>query len=348
MMSCLWRGWGKSTFVVMMVVVMNSAAIAQFGNKQHRGHGGFGMGKVVPGSGSMVTATGQTPSNNLYEALKSQNVETTLTGAQLTSDWHIISSGEMGIFAMFGAGRMMPQLAGFTKGRMVSFGNDKYLVAYYVQDQGDLRGIDSYNSNRSKNGYLFKDSLLSLSLLPLNGNQSFYEIKKFDPAKDYISRPVARRGESLSNLKQIALAIFMYTQDYDETLPPMVAARSAEDISESSTNNVTNSTSVQNRLMRYIKSKEIFLQPVTKRPYLPNYKVSRLPDAKIKNPTTTFLFYEDAPDVDGMRCVAFADGHAKALTEAEFQKQRKAQGISESGYPSAAKPKQKAKESTKP
>jgi len=68
-----------------------------------------------------------------------------------------------------------------------------------------------------------------------------------------------------------------------------------------------------------------------------------LPDSKIDSPATTFLFYEDEPDADGMRCVVYADGHAKALTEEQFQWQRQAQGISESGYPSAAKATKKTK-----
>jgi len=347
-MKHLLRSWCKSTFVVMTVVVMSSVANAQFGNKQHGGNIGIGKGQYVPGSASMGADTGQSPHNNLYAALKNQNVETTMTGAQLTSDWHIISSGELGIFAMFGAGRMMPQIAGFTHGKMVSFGSEKYLVAYYVQGEDDVRDIYSTDSNRRDKGYLFKDSKLSLALLPLNGNQSIYEIKNFDPAKDFISKPVARRADSLSNLKQIALATFMYVQDYDEKLPPMVAARSADEIKNPFNGKITNATPVQNRLMPYVKSKELFLQPVTHHPYLPNYKVSRLPDAKIKSPTTTFLFYEDAPDADGMRCVAYADGHVKALTENEFQHERRAQGISESGYPSAAKPAHKAKAVPKP
>jgi prepilin-type processing-associated H-X9-DG protein len=90
-------------------------------------------------------------------------------------------------------------------------------------------------------------------------------------------------------------------------------------------------------LQPYTHNTEIFLQPTTHRPYLPNYKVSRWPDSKFGNPSETFLFFEDAPSADGKRSVVFADGHVETLTESQFQWRRKAQGISESGYPSAAK-----------
>ncbi len=336
----------KSTFVVLLVVALSNAAVAQRGQG---GRGGFGNRPPMPPRDAEP--------DNLYEALKGQNVETTMTADQLTTDWHIISSGEMGTYAMFGLGNVMPKVAGFTRGRIVTFGDGKYLVAYYVMNQVS---IYSPEVNRPGKGYLFKDSPLSLALLPLNGNRSFYEIKKFDPEKDFISTPLVRRAESQTNLKQIALATMTYIQDYDEKLPPMVAAHSADEIknhylpnahtmpAQILTDNITPKTTVQSRLLPYVKNEQVFLQPVTKRPYLPNYKVSRLSLSAIKNPHTTFLFYEDAPDAEGMRNVAFVDTHVKAITEAEFQYERKAQGISESGYPSAAKTAQKAKPTPKP
>lgn len=138
---------------------------------------------------------------------------------------------------------------------------------------------------------------------------------------------------SQSNLKQVALGIFMYTQDYDEKYPPMVAARTAKNIREVPSSQITARSSVFTRLQPYLKSTQICLQPSTHHPYIPNYKISRHSTNHVKHPASTFLFYEDAPDDAGMRNVAYADGHVKAITEAEFQRERKAQGISVSGYP---------------
>jgi hypothetical protein len=261
------------------------------------------------------------------------------------------------------------------------FGEQRYLVAYHLlpASHSDYFNGQEYLINKWRQRgeritpQFLKDTLLALSLLSFAPDRDFYEIKQFNPSTDITVAPtktVLDRQESLTNLKQIALALFMYVQDYNETLPPMVAARSADEIKDfykipgipyssdlppppppeyprERSMKITATTSIQNRLMPYVRNKMLFLQPATHRPYLPNYKISRLSDAEIDNPATTFLFYEDAPDAGGMRCVAYADGHAKALSEAEFQRERKAQGISESGYPSAAKPAQKAKATPK-
>jgi prepilin-type processing-associated H-X9-DG protein len=311
----------KSTFMALLVLTVTSAAMAQ---------------TKLP--------------DNLYEALNRQGVSATLDANDLSADWHIISAGELGMFGLALSSEMPFQVYFYTKGEMISFGTEKYLVAYHEQIMPDDNPANMpppfYHSN--KKGYILQDAKLALSLLPLDASQSIYEIKQFNPQTDYIQKDVVSEQSSLSNLKQLALATFMYVQDYDEKLPPMVAARSADEIDEHFSGKVTAKTPVQNRLMPYIKSKTIFLQPATQRPYLPNYKISRLPDSKIDDPVSTFLFYEDAPNSAGKRAVAYADGHVKLLAEAEFQKERKAQGISESGYPSAAKPVHKTKSKAVP
>jgi prepilin-type processing-associated H-X9-DG protein len=193
---------------------------------------------------------------------------------------------------------------------------------------------------------LLKNSQLALSLFSLSQAHDFQEIGKFDPAKDIAAAPpkvLVDRRISQAQLKQIGLAVFMYMQDYDEKMPPMVAARNANHLMYLPSSKTTSVPTVQNILYPYLKSTEVFLQPTTHRPYLPNYKVSRWPVSKLDNPSQTFLFFEDAPDIDGKRNVVFADGHVETLTESQFQWRRKEQGISESGYPSAAKPVYKAK-----
>jgi len=311
----------KSTFAALLVLTVTSVAMAQ---------------TKLPG--------------NLYESLSEQGVNTTMNAKDLSSDWHVISAGELGFFALAMASEMPFQTYFYTKGEMISFGTEKYLVAYHVQNTPDDDSDDMpppYYRSYKKKGYLLQDSKLALSLLPLNAGQSIYEIKQFNPQTDYIQKDIVTEQQSLSNLKQIGLAVMMYVQDYDEKYPPMVAARNASEINEHFSGNATAKTSVQNRLMPYIKSKQVFLQPTTHRLYLPNYKISRASMASIHSPSSTLLFYEDSPNSAGKRAVVYADGHAKLISEAEFQKQRKAQGISESGYPSAAKPKLKAKKTPK-
>src|SRR2546429_3743727 len=71
-----------------------------------------------------------------------------------------------------------------------------------------------------------------------------------------------RSGEEacISNLKQYALGVLMYVQDYDERYPPMKMP-----------------AQVQNRINPYIKNRGVFSCPVTKTDYLPNPALNYVP-----------------------------------------------------------------------
>lgn len=316
----------KSTFMALLVFVLSNAAMAQSNISQ----------------------------NNLYEAMKAQDVPSTIRAEDLTADWHVISADSPGYYGYRSSNLY------YTKGNVLLFGDQKFLMAYHLLDSPDpdQRAAQQYFSAQvSKDDshrttpLLLKNSQLALSLFSLSQAHDFQELGNFDPAKDIAPAPpkfLIDRLISQSNLKQIALAVFMYDQDYDEKFPPMVAARSAKHLMYLPSSKTTSVPTIQNLLQPYTHSTEIFLQPTTHRPYLPNYKVSRLPLSKIDDASQTFLFYEDAPDADGKRDVAFADGHVETLTESQFQWRRKVQGISESGYPSAAKTTPKAKATPKP
>jgi prepilin-type N-terminal cleavage/methylation domain-containing protein/prepilin-type processing-associated H-X9-DG protein len=66
------------------------------------------------------------------------------------------------------------------------------------------------------------------------------------------AREKARATSCLSNLKQLALAINMYTQDYDETMPPAVEA------------NATGSYTVWHVIQPYIRNTQIYVCPSDK------------------------------------------------------------------------------------
>jgi prepilin-type processing-associated H-X9-DG protein len=329
----------KSTFIAALFFALTSAALAQ-----------------------------SNPPKNLYEALAAQSVRTTIHAAEMTTDWHVIAPGRMSFLSLaFASPDSKYNVFFYTTGKLMSFDRHQYLVAYRLlasSDPNQRDALDFYNSTehrpspRRQTPILLENSQLALALLAFNQPFSLDEIQKFDPATDVVKAPSKAEMEremSQANLKQIGLAMMQYSQDWDGIYPPMIAARSADEIGYSSFDippppppgsysNCTNeNATVQDRLAPYAKDSQIFLQPVTGRPYLPNYKVSRKPASQFKNPSQIFLFYEDAPNLAGTRNVVYADGHVQELSEAEFQRERKAQGISESGYPSAAKPAQKAK-----
>ena len=310
-MKHILRNLGKSTFVVLLISVLAVAAKAQ-----------------------------NTEPANLYEALKEQHISTQMKAQDLTADWHVITAGTTNLLLALTDSRDMPnQMYYYTNGKIFPFGKQRYLVVYHTRDKSDFQKRSQSEDDQDK-GFLLKNAVLELSLLPINDTQSIHEVKQFDPQTDLLAPETVAQEDSVSNLKQIGLALMMYTQDYDEKIPPMVAARNADDIEDTSSNSgINDRTTVQTRLLPYTKNVQIFLQPQTHRPYLPNYKISRLGLDQIKTPPyQTFAFYEDAPDADGERAVVYLDGHVARIDEEEFQRQRKAQGISASGYPEAMKP----------
>jgi len=313
---------------------------------------------------------------NAFAVLFDQGIASSLRLKDLTRQWRVMrlagAPEEIALLqAMSGNGGSVSPWDNlyYTRGDVISVGAQMYLVAYRIVPPASLQErrllqqfVEAWQNEDDDGGSamlkmdtppLDENTALALSLVVIGKGTNLNDIRAFDPAKDVMtgkdkaSRKIkVERRISQTNLKQVALGMMQFLQDWDEALPPMRAARKAADWANASGERSSNSP-VQAMLMPYLRSSEVFLHPGTGRPYLPNYKISRKHLSQIENPAQIFLFFEDAPDAEGKRSVAFLDGHVKAFPEAEFQKMRKAQGISESGLPSAAKPGTKAKAKTK-
>jgi len=119
------------------------------------------------------------------------------------------------------------------------------------------------------------------------------------------AREKARQTQSLSNLRQMAMATMMYAQDNDESLP------------------VINTTADIKATLNL--SDAVCTQPASQLPYLFNTSISgkSLGDIPPHDAPDLVLFYEQTPTADGMRGVAFLDGHV-ALLSPELWAQAKA------------------------
>ena len=111
---------------------------------------------------------------------------------------------------------------------------------------------------------------------------------------------------SLRNLKQIGTALMMYTQDYDERLPPLPNAAVAKRL-----------------LYPYLKNEALFREPRNGRAYGVNRALSGEKWSRFaKTAARVVVFYEVLPDEYGGRNVTFLDGHVKwvgAATWAELK-----------------------------
>jgi prepilin-type processing-associated H-X9-DG protein len=108
--------------------------------------------------------------------------------------------------------------------------------------------------------------------------------------------------QSIANLRQLAVALLMYVQDHNEKFPTM-----------------TDAAELKTVLLPYLGGNDkLFYYPGTAQAYSPNPTLSNRKQAEIINPTQTVVIFEAQPSAGGTRGVAFADGHAKRVPEADW------------------------------
>ncbi len=162
---------------------------------------------------------------------------------------------------------------------------------------------------------------LPLCLLDLRTIGSLKDIREVDPRQEMLAdkaalnvyeeaRMKALVQVSLNNLRQIAIAIMMWTQDHDEVLPPMTTAAAMRTV-----------------LKDYDGNEKLWLQPVVDEPYQPNPTLAGTALGDIRDPTTMILAYEAKPWPNGMRCVAFVDGHVEVMTEERWKAAKAKSGM---------------------
>ena len=121
------------------------------------------------------------------------------------------------------------------------------------------------------------------------------------------SREQARTTQSVNNLRQLALAVLMYTQDNNDKLP---ALKTPADMKKA--------------LGEYLGGTEqMFTSPRTGELYEPNPFVSGKSIGVFDNPATMIVFYEKTPAGDGSRCTAFLDGHVEVIQAEEWDAVKK-------------------------
>lgn len=118
----------------------------------------------------------------------------------------------------------------------------------------------------------------------------------------------ANQTSCQSNLKQFALGLLMYTQDYDEMYPPMKFTKQ-----------------LHNVVRPYIKNDAVFSCPETGAEYLPNPALNYLHLAAIESPATMMMLRDakphpaaeagsNLPSVPWWNA-AYADGHVNQVTQ---------------------------------
>ena len=259
------------------------------------------------------------PFGGLTPFLSGNQYPLSLTLKNLDESWRTFSlsgssdaSGQLQTYLALLTGGA--QTTYYTQGVTVSRGGEEYLVAYHQKGTFDYAALlKSGASTPPPAPKPTPNTLLLLSLLNLRSVGSLNDIQPFSlqaalnppppPAPDPIPA-------STSNLKQIGLALIQYTQDYDEVLPPMKSAA------------VTKAA-----IYPYVKSDAVFQEPPANVPYQPNTSLSHRKLASFQDPASMAVYYEPAPQSDGLRAVLFLDGHVKRLANADWQRVKSASHV---------------------
>src|SRR5579862_2486415 len=109
-------------------------------------------------------------------------------------------------------------------------------------------------------------------------------------------RDAAQSISCLSNLRQLGLGLLMFCQDYDETLPVMKT-----------------SAQMQNALFPYVKNRQIFTCPATKRSYVVVPGRSGKKVRSFKLPAQTIVLRDAKAHPDGTWGVAYLNGRAQRV-----------------------------------
>lgn len=256
--------------------------------------------------------------NSFAAVLSGTQRPLTLTLKELDGSWRVFSlsantdiSSQLALYVAVLTGGL--QTTYYTKGETVTLSGEVYLVTYHQKFTLDPKMLFKSESDLPPPPELTPNTVLSLSLLNLRNVGSLGDIQAFS-LQTALNPPAPPAPDpataSVSNLKQIGLALIQYTQDSDEVLPPMKTA----DIAKAA-------------ILPYIKSDAVFYQPPTNIPYQPNTSLSHRALATFDSPTDMVVYYEAEPQSDGLRAVLFLDGHVKRLTDADWQRAKTASHV---------------------
>jgi hypothetical protein len=260
----------------------------------------------------------------IKEVLKGKVAPLTLQLKDLNGDWWRLNVGSftaenalMSFYASL-AGGAAGGGGSYTQGETLKLGGETFLITYQVEAKPVNYRDLMRSSEPPKPEKLTPETKLTLALLNMRMTASLSGIKPFDLEQEIKRSENAgveveeqeATVQSLSNLKNLALAVLMCIDDYDDVIPDIKTPETAKE-----------------QLKPYVGDEKILTNPVTKMPYQFNAILAGKKIAHISDPASMVVIYEDSPAPDGTRGAAFLDGHAKRIKESDWPAIKKASKI---------------------
>ncbi|HMS56411.1 MAG TPA: hypothetical protein PKA27_13510 [Fimbriimonadaceae bacterium] len=254
-----------------------------------------------------------------YKACKIKMAGTGTAGGGIFDMMGSMMMGLVGAFSQMGSGEQRsdqpPAFVAYldlswTNGSILQVAGSDFLVTYAL----DLGMADLATLSESKGKPAFPDlKLILVKVSAINSFQPLPSVTKEAFIKALETPPPASndnlKTQSLSNIKQVALATMMYVADYDDVFPWPQSSRGAIAV-------------------QYPYMKDLALgkstNPDANEYYRFNTNVGGVAQTDIEDPQSVPLWYEGKPWPDGSRCVAFCDGHAKTVSAEEWPEVEKA------------------------
>jgi hypothetical protein len=192
----------------------------------------------------------------------------------------------------------------WTKGDTVAFAGEPYLVAYRL-DFSDLGGpvrLDR-GAPRAERLRLHLVRLATLATLTPYADVTPAQFRALFQPEEGPQEQSGTQEKALSNAKQIGLGLLMYCADYDDVTPYAQSTATAQWVT-----------------LPYLKSLDLWDtgNPNGSR-FLLNMAIAGASLLDVERPADTVMYYESAPWPDRRRVVVFTDGHAKVLTQEEWE-----------------------------
>ncbi len=262
--------------------------------------------------------------SDMSAVLAGEVVPLTVPLGKLDSSWRRFTTQAEGGLESLYLGMLSPAAnAAYTKGHLVSVGGESFLIAYRLPvDTASVAAMVRRGRAGAALPEITADTALVLSLLNLRTLGSLNAVKPVDVAAELAEykRSGSFMQEMMSggeeggqepNLRDLAMAVQMYATEYD-ALPPMESMDAAKAA-----------------LIEYVPGGETFTDPMTGKPYGVNSSLSRKRVADIPDSASAVVFYQTQPGPDGMREVAFLDGHTQRVSDADWAKVKEQNGITE-------------------